>query len=820
MGGFGTASENTNADFSLSEGRSSVKKKTLRIFLVSGIATFILYLSLLQLTPSFQEVLNLSVGSDRVLLDRRGQLLQTLRTDFGKRRFVWAPLDSFSEDIKAAVLLSEDRRFFNHWGVDAKGLGRSAVANLKKFFRSASLNPHQNPHQNLQSGAYQGASTLTMQLADLIQPEVLNSGKPIKKGSIIHKVSQIFRAVGIEWRWTKEQILEAYLNLIHLRGEYQGVPAMAQAYFKKYPLALGRGESAVIAALISSPNQGPHALKTKAWALAKSLAGKEDCEEIDPVLHQIFQENASIPPAQMGSAPHLARRLSREFPHQAIFHSSLDLDVQQKVAAILDKNIGRLRDRHVDDSAALVIENRTGKVLAYVGAVSSSENPHVDGVTAMRQAGSTLKPFVYGRALERKLVTPASVLLDDPIAITWSEGTYRPTNYDLHFNGPVSVREALASSLNVPAVKVVTMLGLPETYQVLKGLHFTGLKDSSFYGVSMVLGAVEVKLEELTNAYRILANGGRWSKLSFDQTEDNTRGTAEVPPQETVYSEEVAFMLSSILSDPNARTMGFGWSGPLETPFWTAVKTGTSKDYRDNWCVGFSEKYTVGVWTGNFDATAMEKVSGVTGSGPSWYEIMAYLHEHERSHPPPVPAGLVARQIQHPWHNFAETEFFLKGTEPLQTKVVLAPERVEFSFPSEGSVLAVDPHLPPEKVGLFARFRGKPPAGSMLWLDDQALGPAASPFFIRQISDGYHRLAIESPERGRRSRHGDRSIVTEVHFRMIGGYQAKANNTRGGYAAHAGSLLTDWAPFFTKPRHGKIFKTLPIMRPAERFSFD
>ena len=414
----------------------------------------------------------------------------------------------------------------------------------------------------------------------------------------------------------------------------------------------------------------------------------------------------------------------------------------------------------VRDSAAIVIENKTGKVIAYVGAVASSPSPHVDGIRAYRQAGSALKPFLYSKALETKTLTAASILLDEPTVLSWSGQVYRPLNYDKHFNGPVSVREALASSLNVPAVKIVTIIGLHQTYRVLQDIGLTNLKEPDFYGVSMALGAVEVRLEDLTNAYRIFANGGLLSPLNFvDNTVDKPSSLLE-QKRVRIFSPGASYIIGSILSDQNARSTGFGWESPLETPFWTAVKTGTSKDYRDNWCVGFSELYTVGVWTGNFDATPMEKVSGVTGAGPAWYDIMNELHRNKKSAAPNPPEEIVVRKIQHSWASQSTNEFFINGTEPNEEKVVLAEDKqIQFVFPAEGSVLTKDPHLDPSLIALSMRFKGMVPAHAKIYWDGKLLGEAISPFVVEHPPTGSHSVEI---------RGDDQRVLAKVHFEVRG----------------------------------------------------
>src|SRR5690606_31209387 len=226
-----------------------------------------------------------------------------------------------------------------------------------------------------------------------------------------------------------------------------------------------------------------------------------------------------------------------------------------------------------------------------------SSDLYVVGVMACRQAGSTLKPFLYAAAFEQKLITPATLLDDAPTEIPVVGGTYRPSNYDNVFRGPVTARVALASSLNVPAVQVLTALGEEEFVRRLRALGFTRLRNAEYYGPALALGSADIRLYDLVNAYRTLANQGIWSPVGM---EPSPVARLHDPSARPVFTPESTFLVSQILSDRESRSATFSLESPLSTPFWSAVKTGTSKDMRDNWCVGFSSEYTVGVWVGNF----------------------------------------------------------------------------------------------------------------------------------------------------------------------------------------------------------------------------
>jgi penicillin-binding protein 1C len=700
--------------------RTWPKRKLLLPIISLILLTFLIAMAL-SLPPAFPTLQRQALGTDRLLLDRHGQMLHHLRTDFQKRRWIWQPLKTFPAPLLQTLVQVEDQRFFSHFGIDLRALARASWALIK-------------------GQRIQGASTISMQVADLIQPAVLEGRARIQKGSIWRKLPQMVAALALETRWTKEEILEAYVNLIHLRGEIQGVSALALAAFQKDPGALDLAESYLLAMMISTPNASATTLAQRAcphWQRAVSA----DCSPLQQTAERLRETKPTLT-ANHGVAPHLAQVVTQLHPEESVIATTIDLALQKTVLEILTRNLERLKEKNVHDTAAIVIDNTTGEVLAYVGALPQSKSPHVNGVQAQRQAGSALKPFYYGKGIDMKRLTAASILLDEPTAISWGEEVYRPTNYDKFFYGPISVREALASSLNVPAVKTVASIGLHQTYRLLQELHLSHLKAPDFYGVSMALGAVEVRLDELSNAYRMLANGGEWHPLTYSPANPKKIG----PPAQRIFAPETAFILTSILADPNARSIGFGWDSPLETPFFTAVKTGTSKDYRDNWCIGFSGKYTVGVWAGNFDASAMREVSGVTGAGSSWFEIMNYLHRQEKSALPTIPAGIVKKQIRHAWQSREKEEYFLAGTEPTQSLVELAPgKRAEFVFPAESSVLVADPHLDPKNVALFIRFKGEVPSGTHLFWGKRDLGVAQSPWKITELPIGKQELSLRSP---------------------------------------------------------------------------
>ena len=625
--------------------------------------------------PTYNEVRGSYVKSDSLLLDRHGEVLHELRIDQFGRRLDWTSLKNISTSLRTAVVKAEDRRFFEHPGFDYKSIGGAVI-------------------QGLTSDSLRGASTITMQLASLLDRNL----QPKKeRKSIWQKGRQALKAWEIEKSWSKEEIFEAYLNHVTFRGELQGIAAASRGLFGKDPHGLDQSESLILASLIRSPNASSSELVKRVSYLNKVTDWKIGEEEIRSKVRQIFLGPNSPRPRE-DLAPHIARRLLKENPPGSSVISTLESQIQRFVLDRLVHHLLPLRIQNVKDGAVLVVENQTGNVLAYV---SHSGDPlsarFVDGVQAMRQAGSTLKPFLYGLAFDQRILTPASLLDDSPLDIAVSSGIYQPGNYDSQFKGFVTSRIALASSLNVPAVKTLSLVGTEPFLSKLRQLGIKKLNESGdFYGPSLALGSADVSLWDLTNAYRTLANEGMWSELRLIFGENTAF------QRKQVFSKEASFLISDILSDREARSTTFGLENPLSTRFWTAVKTGTSKDMRDNWCVGYSRKYTVGVWTGNFSGEPMWNVSGVTGAAPIWIEVMNFLHRSDSSVRKRVPPALVRKEVEFP-EGVAPSreEWFIRGTEPDSKDQKIGHFNPRIVYPPSGTVIALDPDIPPELQKIF-----------------------------------------------------------------------------------------------------------------------
>ena len=643
--------------------------------------------------------------SDAQLLDRHGVPIDAVRVDMRVRRLAWTPLAEISPALGAAVLQAEDQRFMEHGGVDLRAAGQAAWDNL---FRARP----------------RGASTITMQLAGLLDAELRAGGAG---RSWQQKWNQALAAREIEAGWSKGQILEAYLNLASFRGELQGVRAASHALFGKLPSGLDQAESSILAALLRAPGAAPRAVALRACALARELKSQAACASIE------WQTEVALGRPLAKSERALARQAARKLLGEAGLsgRSTLDASLQRFTVDSLRRHLRELAGRNAGDGAVVVIDNASGELLAYVGNAGNSE---VDGVLALRQAGSTLKPFLYELALERRLLTAASLLDDSPVDIAAGAGMYVPQNYDRQFKGYASVRTSLASSLNIPAVRTLLLTGLERFHDRLQTLGLSSLtEDAQFYGPSLALGSADVSLLELANAYRTLANGGLQGSVTLRPRALETG--------RRVLDGGASFIVGDILADRGARSPTFGLRSELATAYWSAVKTGTSKDMRDNWCLGYSDRYTVGVWVGNFDGQPMWDVSGVSGAAPVWRDVMDYLHRDRPGRQGAAPRALVRREVRFvPAHEPPRPEWFLAGTESTVVEAVPAVQRApRIVYPADGSIIATDPDIPAQLEKVIFRAQG---GGALRWrLDGADLGPAGDAAAWRPLT-GAHRLEL------------------------------------------------------------------------------
>jgi penicillin-binding protein 1C len=566
--------------------------------------------------------------------DRNGRVIANVRAGDGvlAQR---VSLDELAPAVVPALIAAEDARFWWHPGIDP-------IAILRALGQAA--------HQRR---IVSGASTLTQQLARSVEP---------RPRTLRGKFRELALALRIEASLDKQQILEHYLNTVEFGPNLRGVEAASRHYFDKPASRIGLAEAATLAAIprgpsLYDPARGTERVQRRRDRILERMrrAGLVSGEAIEralsePVsLHRGFVESG---------ARHLVRALASGALDPALgrgaqeITSSIDLDLQHEVETLTQNAIEAASRHDASSAAVLVVQNATGSVLAYVGSpdfFSQSALGQNDGTRALRQPGSTLKPFVYATAMAKLGMTGATILPDVELHLPTARGDYAPNNYDGRFHGPVRLREALASSLNVPAVHTASRVGPERVLQTLRDVGLRSLEaDAVHYGAAIALGDGEVRLSELAHAYSTLARGGLALPLRYVEGAVRSDGRTLVPEPRSpvrVIDAWIAAVLTDVMADDSARLAGFGHASVLELPFPAAVKTGTSKGFRDNWAVGYTREVTVAVWVGNFDGRPMRNSSGVTGAGPLFRQVMIAAMRGSQPEPLVDRAGLVEREI-------------------------------------------------------------------------------------------------------------------------------------------------------------------------------
>ncbi len=531
----------------------------------------------------------------RRILDRDGRLLARQTTD---DQIFLAPVHyhELPPQLIDAAVAAEDQRFFSHPGVDALSLSRAALQAL------------------LHGRVVSGASTITQQLArrTFDRPRTLGG-----------KWTEMALALQLERKLTKPNIFEQYINRVHFGPRIVGIRAAADHYFGKPLRALDLAETATLVGLIRGPSlfdprRHPSlAMRERDRVLLRMVAlGKIDSREAAAARETPI---TILPNGPLEGAHHWVRVVSRTSKDRVV-HSTLHGPLQQEVEALVAQRRRSFSEHEASATAAaaVVLDNNTGDVLAYVGSPDFHHRPdggQNDGVLALRQPGSTLKPFIYALSLDELGYDPATLLPDEEKHFRTADRYYSPVNFDRKYRGRVRLRRALSNSLNIPAVYTLEKLGKERVLKTLRDLGLDTLdQPASHYGPALALGDGEVTLLDLAGAYGALARGGLTLTPRFELT-----GTGS--PSQRVFSRSSAALVTEMLSDGVARREAFGATNALELPFPVAVKTGTSKGYRDTWTIGYTRRFTVAVWAGNFDGRPTSNMTGATAAGPLFHEI-------------------------------------------------------------------------------------------------------------------------------------------------------------------------------------------------------
>ncbi len=646
------------------------------IILIAGLSLFWKTQSSLLPPPETLSIAN-SIANKVQILDRRAiPLTITYQNTWNLHDYV--PLHEIPNTLQQVVILAEDKRFFEHNGPDWQARGFAILQNLKAL------------------KIVRGASTITEQVVRMLNPRPRTFWSRWLEG---------FEAQRLESKFSKAEILEFYLNQVPYASQRRGVVQAARHYFDRDLETLSLKEMLALAGLIRAPGRldlykGTQKIELPVQQLAKRLLNlniitEDDYQNILTIPLQLHDSNISV------QATNFVNYIHRTQPVQTLhiagrLVSTLDTNIQLAAQKILDQRLQDLPS--VKHGAVLIVEQASNEILAWVNAGEPSiDRPgsQIDAVTTPRQPGSTLKPFLYALALESGW-TAATLIDDAPLAEAVGTGMHSYHNYSRRYYGILPLREALGNSLNIPAVRTIQFVGTEAFLQRLHQLGMASLTaESDHYGDGLALGNGAITLLELVQAYTVLANQGSFQPLKV------LRDMSTVDSK-SIFSSQVTSIIADILSDPNARRLEFG--NGLRFPVQTAIKTGTSSDYRDAWTVGFNYKYTVGIWLGNLDQTPMSQVSGASGPALILRAIFAELNRYADTEALYLAPNLVKVNIcrntgQRATADCASRiEWFIPGTEPKlgQPVIVATPKPLRLKQPTFNLQLAMDPRIPDE----------------------------------------------------------------------------------------------------------------------------
>ncbi len=584
-------------------------------------------------TPSIREFDTESKKETSIIYDRTGAHI--LYEIYGEENRKALPPEEIPDNIREATISIEDENFYNHMGVDPVAIARALSVNVEE------------------GGYQQGASTITQQLARSV---LLTREKTLQR-----KINEILLAIKLDFYYSKSEILDRYLNQVPYGSNAYGIEAASQTFFDKPAKELTLGEAALLAALPNAPTlYSPYGNHTDLLeARQKLIIGKllqdgwiTKAEAVNAINERALSK--VVPLKRDIQAPHfvfyIREVLEKQYGREALegagfrIYTTLDMEIQKRAEEVIAKEAEKNVSKGAKNAALVALDAEQGEILAMVGS-RDYFNKAIDGqvnlATSPRQPGSSFKPLVYARAFE-KGYQPETILFDLPTSFgVDGEGKeYKPLNYNERFNGQVTMREALANSLNIPAVQTQYLAGLPQTLDQLERMGITSLKDRGRFGLSLVLGSGEVSLLEMTNAYAVFSQGGNYipaGGISKILRPDGSLFFEHKVEKNKVVSEQTARKIASILSDNKARARVFGTNTPLHFPEGgVAAKTGTTQDFHDGWTLGFTNKVAVGVWVGNSDnAVLQEGADGVIVAAPLWRSFMNTLLE--RFPPTPFP---------------------------------------------------------------------------------------------------------------------------------------------------------------------------------------
>jgi len=637
------------------------------VFLLGLIAATTVYSYYALTLPPPEELGARALFASTKIYDRHGVLLyEVFDANAGRRTMV--PIDEVPDDLIHATVATEDKTFYSNPGFDPLAILRSLWLNLTE------------------GDIVSGASTITQQLVKSIflSPEQ----------TFTRKIQEAVLAQEITRRYTKNQILEIYLNEIYYGNMAYGIEAAAETYFGKSARGLTLAEASLLAGLPQSPSiYDPYtnleAAKARQTVVLRLMAKEGYISQSEA--NAAWDEDLRFVPLRVEmKAPHfvvyVVKLLEEKYGTEMVYrgglrvHTTLDLQMQDIAQEVARERVAALADRHVTNAAVVAIVPQTGEMRVMLGSIDFWDE-EIDGqvnvALSLRQPGSSIKPVNYLAAFEEGW-TPATLIMDVRTEYPNPPGPpYVPKNYDGKEHGPVLVRQALACSYNIPAVKTLQFVGVPQMIEMARRLGITSFTEPERYGLSLTLGGAEIMLVEHTGAYAVLANGGvRVPPVAILRIEDSRGRVIEEyqpPAGEQAISPQHSYLITHILSDNEARSPAFGPDSPLRLSRPAAAKTGTTDDWRDSWTVGYTPDLVAGVWVGNSDNTPMDHVAGSTGAGHIWHNFMERVLANTPPQDFPIPPALVTAQIcarsgMAPTELCPQTrtEIFVDGTAPTE----------------------------------------------------------------------------------------------------------------------------------------------------------
>lgn len=588
--------------------------------------------------------------------------------------------------LRKSIIYKEDKYFYYHPGINIVAVFRAIFNNIIQQKRTS------------------GASTITMQVARLLQP---------KPRTYRNKIIEMFRALQLEWKFSKDEILQMYLNLVPYGGNIEGVKAASILYFEKAPNHLSLAEITALSVIPNRPNSltmgkdNDSIIKIRnKWLKHFEKANLFNKEDIADALKEPLRAKRNSAPKK---APHFALRMKNMFPRKANIYTHLDIKKQLKIQTLTKNYINRLYNQNVKNAAVLIIDNKTNSVICYIGSAdfyNKDDAGQVDGIKAIRSPGSTLKPFLYALSFDKGTITPKMRISDVPV----NYSGYEPHNYDEKYHGYVSITYTLTNSLNVAAVKILQQYKTWRFVEQLKKINFRQIqKDEKKLGLSVVLGGCGVTLEELTGMYHAFANKGIYTNFNWLMQDTLKSGFPVISPA-------ADYMLTQILTKVTRPDLPLEWQNSADLPK-VAWKTGTSYGRKDAWSIGYNKNYTIGVWVGNFSAESVEHLSGSQTAAPLLFEIFNTIDYNSQSEWFSKPDGVAYRTVcsetgllPNSFCTDLTDDLYIPQISPnkrcqhLKKVIIAADSSISYCtscLPQSGYITAWYPNYPPEIINYY-----------------------------------------------------------------------------------------------------------------------